>query len=99
MVRMVSPVQGEEPLETMPGRGAARWKRFSADRSGSVVIVFALLAPVLLGMVGLAVDYATWTMQRATLQQAADAASLAVVSDMQVSGANTQRMQSLADAT
>ncbi|KMO21834.1 hypothetical protein SQ03_02425 [Methylobacterium platani JCM 14648] len=82
----------------MPGRGAARWKRFSADRSGSVVIVFALLAPVLLGMVGLAVDYATWTMQRATLQQAADAASLAVVSDMQVSGANTQRMQSLADA-
>ncbi|WP_245442765.1 TadE/TadG family type IV pilus assembly protein [Methylobacterium terrae] len=63
-----------------------------------MVIIFALLAPVLLGAVGLAVDYATWTMQRATLQRAADAAALAVASDMQVSGTNTQRMQSLADA-
>ncbi|MFH6782918.1 MULTISPECIES: pilus assembly protein TadG-related protein [Methylobacterium] len=82
----------------MIGRGAGGWTHFSADRSGGVALIFALVAPVVLGVVGLAVDYATWTMQRGTLQQAADAAALAVVSDLQVAGANAQRMQSLADA-
>ncbi len=82
----------------MIARGTGGWSRFSADRSGSIVVIFALIIPVILGVVGLAVDYATWTLQRTTLQQAADAAALAVVSDMQVSGANVQRMQSLADA-
>ncbi|TNC15107.1 hypothetical protein FF100_05960 [Methylobacterium terricola] len=82
----------------MIGRGAGGGSRFWADRSGSIVVIFGLLGPVLLGMVGLAVDYATWTMQRTTLQQAADAAALAVISDLQVSGANALRMQSLAES-
>lgn len=89
---------GRGQPEVMIGRGTGGWSRVSADRSGSIAVIFALIIPVILGAVGLAVDYATWTLQRATLQQAADAAALVVVTDMQVSGANVQRMQSLADA-
>ncbi|WP_244539583.1 TadE/TadG family type IV pilus assembly protein [Methylobacterium sp. 174MFSha1.1] len=61
-----------------------------------MVVIFALIAPVLLGIVGVAVDYASWALQRSTLQQTADAAALAVMSDLQVVGASEQRMQSLA---
>ncbi|WP_245447183.1 pilus assembly protein TadG-related protein [Methylobacterium sp. 17Sr1-1] len=61
-----------------------------------MVVIFALVAPVLLGIIGLGVDYTSWVLQRTTLQQAADAAALAVMSDIQVAGASQQRMQSLA---
>jgi formylmethanofuran dehydrogenase subunit D len=87
-----------DPQESMIRHKFAHRIRFAADRSGSVIIIFALLAPVLLGVVGIAVDYATWALQLATLQRVADSAALAVASDLQVSGANTQRMQSLADS-
>ncbi|WP_244936310.1 TadE/TadG family type IV pilus assembly protein [Methylobacterium currus] len=63
-----------------------------------MVLIFALVAPLLLGMVGLGIDYASWVLQRTMLQQVADAAALAVASDLQVSGASPHRMQSLAQS-
>ncbi len=80
--------------------GQGWWRRIAwrNDEAGNVAILVALLAPVLFGLVGVAVDYGTWALQLATLQRAADAAALAVVSDMQVSGADARRMQSLAEA-
>ncbi len=82
----------------MIGRGWYRRSACRVDEAGNVALLVALLAPVLFGLIGVAVDYGTWTLQLATLQRAADAAALAVVSDMQVSGADARRMQSLAEA-
>ena len=82
----------------MIGRGWYRRSACRVDEAGNVALLVALLAPVLFGLIGVAVDYGTWTLQLATLQRAADAAALAVVSDMQVTGADARRMQSLAEA-
>jgi Flp pilus assembly protein TadG len=50
---------------------------FLRERRGIVAIWFALVAPAMLGMLGLAVDYSKSRVTRAGLQRAADAAALA----------------------
>jgi Flp pilus assembly protein TadG len=57
---------------------ASLCKRFAADRSGVIAVVFSLtLLPLLMG-VGAAVDYSRATAARTDLQSAVDAAVLAV---------------------
>ncbi len=50
--------------------------RFARCPRGVVVIIFAVMAPVLLGVLGLSVDYGAWLKQRTQMQAAADAAAL-----------------------
>ena len=45
--------------------------------SGGLAIVFALLLPIVLGLIGMSVDFAVWLRQRERLQIAADAAAVA----------------------
>jgi Putative Flp pilus-assembly TadE/G-like len=71
-------------------------RRFSAGTSGQIALVFGLAAPLLLGVAGIAVDYATWINQRATLQKAADAAALAAASELRMGKVNKSRIQSVA---
>ncbi len=52
--------------------------RFTADRSGAVMLVFSIvLIPLLLG-VGMAMDYSRALKTKQNLNQALDAAALAV---------------------
>ncbi|GJE04306.1 hypothetical protein GMJLKIPL_6267 [Methylobacterium isbiliense] len=78
--------------------GLAALRGLARSRDANVALTFALSMPLLFGAVGLAVDYATWLAQTQTLQKAADAAALAVVSDMQVSSASQDRIQAVAEA-
>ncbi|OCW56765.1 pilus assembly protein [Hoeflea olei] len=65
----------------------ARPNDICADRSGNFGVVFAILAvPVMLAG-GLAVDYVGMSMQRSALQNAADAAALAVAREGKITDA------------
>lgn len=74
--------------------------RFAHDAAGSVIIIFSFVLPVMLGFLGLAIDYGAWNLQRTKLQNAADSAALAgarVYSDTQnPSAADDQANSSLA---
>ena len=50
--------------------------RFARCPRGVVVIIFAVMAPVLFGVLGLSIDYGAWLKQRTQMQFAADAAAL-----------------------
>jgi Flp pilus assembly protein TadG len=52
-------------------------RRFRDCSSGGLVIVFALLLPIVIGLIGMSVDFAVWLRQREHLQIAADAAAVA----------------------
>ena len=52
-------------------------KRFRKDERGTIIIIFALSLPVVLGVVGLAVDVTNWYLSKREAQTAADAAALA----------------------
>jgi Flp pilus assembly protein TadG len=54
--------------------------RFRRDRSGNIAVTFALVCVPLISAVGCGVDYSVATRIRAKLQSAADAASVAAIS-------------------
>ena len=55
---------------------------FGKSERGQVLLVSALLAPVLLGMVGIAVDVGGYADDKRTLQNSADAIALAAAQDL-----------------
>ncbi|MET7245542.1 TadE/TadG family type IV pilus assembly protein [Methylobacterium sp. EM32] len=69
---------------------------FVRSRQGGVALAFAFLAPVILGCVGIGVDYATWLLRKQKLQNLVDVTALAVVSDMQVGGFDKGRAWAVA---
>lgn len=62
-------------------------RRFFSDDRGAVAIIMGLVLPVLIGMVGLAVEVGSWFGERRSLQSAADAGALAGAWDL-LSGSN-----------
>ncbi|MBM3566498.1 MAG: pilus assembly protein [Alphaproteobacteria bacterium] len=52
-------------------------RRFARDERGVYAILFALILPMLLGMVGIAVEVGYWYSQKRDMQSAADAAAMA----------------------
>lgn len=67
--------------EALP-RGARAVGRLIADRRGAIVVKFAIVLPVLLGLVGGVVDHASYIGQKQKLQKAADSASIAAALEM-----------------
>ncbi|WP_162596068.1 TadE/TadG family type IV pilus assembly protein [Methylobacterium sp. 17Sr1-1] len=74
----------------------ARVGCFVRSRRGGVALAFAFLAPVVLGCVGIGVDYATWLLRKQKLQNLVDITALAVASDMQVGGFDKGRAWAVA---
>jgi Flp pilus assembly protein TadG len=60
--------------------GKTLCRRFGADRSGHVALIFALAAIPMLGLVGLGIDYGNSLVAQSRLNAAADQAALAGVS-------------------
>ncbi|MGY2048833.1 pilus assembly protein TadG-related protein [Methylobacterium sp. JK268] len=81
----------------MPGFLSHAMRCFAGARGGNVALILGVAAPVLFGLVGVAVDYASWRAHTQTLQQAADAAALAAMSDMQIAAATAERIQAVAE--
>ena len=64
----------------MPIRLQQYLSRFRRDKRGNVAIIFAVAAIPLISAIGCAVDYSMATRMKAKLQSAADAASIAALS-------------------
>src|SRR5579859_5280555 len=60
---------------------ANRVRRFSHDTRANIAIMFGLLAPILIGGMGLAMESAYWYVDQRGMQNAADAAALAAATD------------------
>lgn len=69
---------------------------FIKNERGSIVLIFALVMPVLLGITGAAIDYGTLVKYKSDLTNAADSAVIAVVADMRVSNSTDERIFSVA---
>lgn len=70
--------------------------QFSASVCGGLALTFSLATPVLVGSLGVAVDFLNYNRVKANLQSAADAAAVAGAREMQVSQTNTDQVQSAA---
>lgn len=66
-----------------------------SDSSGAFVVAIAMLAPVLVGLMGLAIDFGLATHRRATLQSAADAAALAGAKELSLSDSKRENVQAV----
>ena len=55
---------------------AFRWPNLSRDRSGNVVTLFALISPVLITIMALAIDVAVVGHKKRELQNASDLAAI-----------------------
>jgi Flp pilus assembly protein TadG len=64
----------------VPIRLQQNLSRFRRDKRGNVAIIFAIAAIPLISAIGCAVDYSMATRMKAKLQSAADAASIAALS-------------------
>ena len=67
---------------------------FARDRRGNLVLAIALAAPIVLGIAGVSVDYAGWTVQRTQLQTLADNAALTAAAELQI-GADEAQVDAL----
>ena len=63
-------------------------RRFSAAEGGNIAILFAVLGALLIGAAGIAFDFTRWSMQRAQLQEAADAGAIAGAVELGLGGQN-----------
>lgn len=68
------------------------------DERGNVLLLAALLLPIVLGAVGLAVDFQTRIAQKEQLQQAADSLALRGAKDLMMQGATEAKIESMLDA-
>ncbi|MEZ5872867.1 MAG: TadE/TadG family type IV pilus assembly protein [Nitratireductor sp.] len=70
--------------------------RFLEDKRGNFAIITAIIAPVLIGVIGLAVDFSIFFSQKSQMQEAADQAALAAVREAALQGWNKVTAESVA---
>lgn len=61
------------------------------DRRGVIIVMFALLLPIIVGFIGLAVEVSLWYQQRRSIQSAADAAAIAAAYEAAEGASSTIR--------
>lgn len=72
-----------------------RWK---ADRGGAIIVPFALLLPIVVLLIGGAVDYGQASNQRSRLQSAVDKAALASARELGLSDARRENVPAVVQA-
>jgi Flp pilus assembly protein TadG len=71
---------------------------FLKNAKGSVVVPFAIGLPVLLGVAGIAVDFAVMNVKRGQLQIAADRSAIAAAKELSLSNATTISVTAVANS-
>ena len=72
--------------------------KFLCEKSGNVALSAALMSVPLFGAGGVAVDYAVMFQKSSELQEAVDAAALASVKELSLAGADSSKIQSIAES-
>lgn len=73
-------------------------RAFGRDRGGSLAMITAICAPVLLAALGVAADYVMMIRIQGQLQAAVDGAALASVNELSVAGATDDQIEAVAMA-
>ena len=71
--------------------------RLRGDRSGSILVKFAITAPILAIIVGASIDYALAVRQKSWLQQAIDAAAMAAARELSLSDTKRDNVPAIVD--
>jgi hypothetical protein len=64
------------PAQHLSGRALALCRRLAKDRKGALVIIFALIIPVLIGALGLGIEFGMWYLEKRRMQEAADSGAM-----------------------
>ena len=72
--------------------------RFIADTKGNVALIFGILVPVIMGALGISVDYSAWITQQNRLQETADATVLAAANELYLANADKDQIAETAKA-
>jgi len=89
---------GGNALEAAVLRAAALVAKLRLDEAGGIIITFALLLPLVLLMIGAAIDYGNLYSKRTSLQAAADASALAAAQELHVATTDPSRIKSVAES-
>lgn len=73
-------------------------RRFARDINGATVLVFALVLPILLAVMGGAIDYGFLFGQKSRLQNTADAAAVAAARELHLANTESSRLQYVVEA-
>ena len=69
---------------------------FGISAAGTTAVTFGLSTPVVLGMVGLAIDYNKWTSSQTNLQGVADQAALSSARELRLASPSASNIQTVA---
>lgn len=94
----MSNLNTEHPRRTQHHRRAFDPIRFVRDQRGATMLLFALALPVMIGAVGVAIDYGQMTVAKARLQGAADAAATAAARELHLANTDNSLAQSVAES-
>jgi Flp pilus assembly protein TadG len=81
------------PFASVIARFASTIERYSDCRKGGVLVVFALVLSVIVGVIGMAIDFGRVTSSKSKLQQATDAALLAAIRTLGATGDSDKAIQ------
>lgn len=88
----------ESRFEKLVSGFGALCRRYWRDTTGTIVVAFGIMAPLLIGMAGMSLDYAQAYLVRSRLAQALDAAALAAAAYSSNEAEIEQRVQDFFDA-
>lgn len=77
---------------------AAPADRLLRASEGNVAVVFAIVAPVLIGLSGLAIDGTAFFNQQSRMQSVADASALAIAKELRVHREDINELKAIGDA-
>ncbi|MCB1682406.1 MAG: pilus assembly protein [Rhodospirillales bacterium] len=80
------------------GRVRTYCRRYAQDNRGTIAVAFGIMAPLLIGMVGMSLDYSQAYLVRSRLAQALDASALAAAAYSADEAEIEQRVQDFFDA-
>jgi Putative Flp pilus-assembly TadE/G-like len=70
-------------------------RKYFGNQRGSVAIMAAIATPILVGAIGVAIDYVSMARMSTQMQAAADSAALAGVKELSLSGANESHIKAV----
>src|SRR4051794_18664202 len=76
--------------------GAKSYRALARDNSANVAVIFGLVAPVLFGAVGAAIDYSAAVATRSKMQSVADSAAVAAAREFQMAKATRDTVAAVA---
>jgi len=81
---------------TAPSKGKVLSKRFVRNDRGAIAIMFALMMPFILGVIGLGVEAGMWFKDRRELQSIADSASISAAVENAYGASTTSELTAAA---